>query len=142
MQSITTCLGPKYATFSGRAPRSEYGWFWLIAVPGWAFFSIALGDLAFGQQGIGFFTVLGLMLGPALVVPTLAVTARRLHDMNASGWWQILPGAFGVGITDPGLDETISVIAFLFLLSLTVIPGKKGKNHYGPDPRSIGPWNA
>ncbi|HEY5787204.1 MAG TPA: DUF805 domain-containing protein [Microlunatus sp.] len=95
-------LWRKFAVFSGRASRSEYWWWALIA------FVISLvlqfvGTLAFGG---GFFldptgTSLDLRqallpLAPSLVwslatlVPSLAVTVRRLHDTNRTGWWYLL----------------------------------------------------
>ena len=75
-QAIKSCLS-QYATFSGRASRSEYWWFFLFQVLVLIAASI-LGDAAYS------IVVLGLLL------PALAVATRRLHDIGRSGWWQLL----------------------------------------------------
>jgi uncharacterized membrane protein YhaH (DUF805 family) len=76
-ESIQTCFR-KYADFKGRASRSEYWWFFLfdslVSIPAAAL----LGDVAFALFIL------------ALLFPTLAVSARRLHDTGRSGWWQLL----------------------------------------------------
>jgi uncharacterized membrane protein YhaH (DUF805 family) len=67
----------KYATFSGRASRSEY-WYWILAF--WI-----------GWYIIVAFTRLYPIYDFGLLVPTLAVGVRRLHDTNHSGWWLVVP---------------------------------------------------
>jgi len=80
-QSVTTCLG-KYATFSGRASRSEFWWFelfMLLLILFGMFIDFLLGTL---EQGLfSSFVNLGITL------PAFAVSARRLHDIGKSGWW-------------------------------------------------------
>lgn len=86
----------KYATFSGRASRSEYWWVTLLGVVvSLITFAIDLvangGDLAAtnaSTTGIG--DILGYLWSLAVLVPSLAVTWRRLHDNNRSGWWYLL----------------------------------------------------
>jgi uncharacterized membrane protein YhaH (DUF805 family) len=68
--AIGTCWN-SYANFHGRASRSEYWWFYLFV---FIFSCIPL---------IGLASII-------LVIPQLAVTARRLHDINRSGWWVLL----------------------------------------------------
>lgn len=91
--SIKTCIN-KYATFSGRAPRSEFWWFALFNAivsicAQAAFFGIGLG--LGGVKGAALATnicsVLVLLL---FFVPSLAVAVRRLHDTGHSGWWVML----------------------------------------------------
>ncbi len=97
----------KYATFSGRASRSEYWWvqlfLWLISiVPG---ILIAAGSADAASNGqyvtsnalgvIGL--VLAFLIAIATVIPTLALTWRRLHDANLSGWFYLLIFVPGVG---------------------------------------------
>lgn len=78
--SISTCF-TKYATFSGTARRSEFWWFFLFT----ALISIFL-DAMQGPAA----DILGLIFSLATLLPSLAVGARRLHDTDRSGWWQLL----------------------------------------------------
>ena len=95
-QAVSTVLIKKYATFNGRAALSEYWWFILFLTLGNLVFSgldSYLGTTAgFMYQGnieiktslfSGIFSLLTF-------IPSIAVAARRLHDVNKSGWWQLL----------------------------------------------------
>jgi uncharacterized membrane protein YhaH (DUF805 family) len=75
-QAISTCLS-KYATFSGRAARSEFLWFSLFALLV-STVAAAINDKLYGLIALG------------LLLPTIAVSTRRLHDIGKSGWWQLL----------------------------------------------------
>jgi len=90
-QSISTCM-TKYVDFKGRATRSEYWWFYLFQILASACFSFLAGVLAamlgLSEDGI---TALVVMLYLAIVLPNIAVTARRLHDVSRSGWWMLIP---------------------------------------------------
>ena len=86
--AITTCLKKKYANFSGRASRSEFWYFYLFTYSIYAILIISgiyIASIFFWILG-GFFLV--------TFVPFIAVIARRLHDVNKSGWFQILPLPF------------------------------------------------
>lgn len=74
----------KYTQFRGRASRSEYWWFFL--------FNLIVGFvLDFLRAEVsGGFGLLSALYGLAVIVPELALNARRLHDTNRSGWWQLL----------------------------------------------------
>lgn len=76
-QSIATCFS-KYVSFSGRASRSEYWWFWL--------FTFILGFVC-GLIDETFSTLVNL----ALFLPMIAVGVRRMHDTGRSGWCLIIP---------------------------------------------------
>ena len=95
-QAVSTVLLKKYATFNGRAGLSEYWWYFLFILLGNLVFSSIdsfLGTTAgFMYQGNievktslfnGMFSLLTL-------IPSIAVATRRLHDVNKSGWWQLL----------------------------------------------------
>jgi uncharacterized membrane protein YhaH (DUF805 family) len=75
-ESIKACLA-NYATFTGRASRSEFWWWFLFMV------------LATAAGGI-ISDKLAALVSLASVLPYLAVTARRLHDIDRSGWWQLI----------------------------------------------------
>lgn len=75
-ESIKTCFS-KYAEFSGRADRSEYWWFELFLL------LVIVGAAMLGET-------LSNLVSLAVLLPSLAVGARRLHDINKSGWWQLL----------------------------------------------------
>ena len=102
VQAIKSCLG-QYATFSGRAKRSEFWWFFLFQVLVIVAASM-LGDVINGIASL------------ALLLPALAVGARRLHDIGRTGWWQLL---------------LLSGIGFLVLLYWWVQPGEGAGNIYG-----------
>lgn len=80
----------KYATFSGRARRSEYWYFYLLNIL-----------VSFGIGMIPFVNILGGLWSLAVLIPTLAVTVRRFHDIGKSGWWflvMIIPGIAFSGV--------------------------------------------
>lgn len=74
--AIKTCLS-KYATFTGRASRSEYWWFFLFEV------LVLIGTLMVSDWLYG-------LAGLAFLLPALAVAVRRLHDVGRSGWFLLL----------------------------------------------------
>ena len=112
-QSIKTCF-KKFATFDGRASRSEYWWFqffyMLVVLVAVILDSILVGG---NPESAGALEIVSQLL---LLLPALAVTARRLHDVNRSGWWML------VGITIVGL-----IPLFIWWLA----PGTNKKNKYG-----------
>jgi uncharacterized membrane protein YhaH (DUF805 family) len=89
-ESISVCFS-KYATFDGRATRSEYWWFCLFNV-----LVTLVSELVIDRHSLNKSSfqesaeVFSLIINLALLLPTLAVTSRRLHDINKSGWWQLL----------------------------------------------------
>ena len=100
-QAISVCLS-KYATFTGRATRSEFWWFFLFQI----LISIAAGMLG---------DVVGGLVSLALLLPALAVGTRRLHDIGKSGWWQLI---------------MLTVIGLLVLIYWWVQPTDEGGNAY------------
>jgi uncharacterized membrane protein YhaH (DUF805 family) len=150
LAAVRTCFS-KYVTFSGRARRPEYWWFVLAG----ALFGLVatLLDvlLGTGTTDGGLFASL-VSLG--LLFPTLAVTWRRLHDVDKPGWFvfigllailpmlaatlvvmrqgepggMLVPGLFGLG----GL---VAAGAWIYLLVLLVSRGTAGPNRFGPEPQ-------
>lgn len=72
VDSIKTCFN-KYATFEGRAKRSEFWWFWLACFV------------------VGYIPVINIIAGLGTLIPIIAVGVRRLHDTNHCGWWLLCP---------------------------------------------------
>lgn len=86
-EAISTCMG-KYATFSGRATRSEFWWFYLFSLlMGWG---ATLVGYAIFQDNFLMAELLPNIISLALLVPSMAAGSRRLHDIGKSGWWQLL----------------------------------------------------
>jgi uncharacterized membrane protein YhaH (DUF805 family) len=106
----------KYAVFSGRARRME---FWMFVL----FYVIIAVVLAVVDAMIGM-PILGSIFMLALLVPSLAVGARRLHDIGKSGWWQLL--------------VLVPLIGAIILIVFWVLDSKPGDNEYGPNPKASG----
>lgn len=108
-----------YATFKGRASRKEYWMFFLFNM----IFSFIMGFLD-GLTGWGIdgkFGVLTLVYAAIVYIPTLAVTVRRLHDIDKSGW------NFFIGF--------IPVIGWIVLIVYLCMEGTVYVNTYGPQPQ-------
>jgi uncharacterized membrane protein YhaH (DUF805 family) len=83
-EAVKTCFA-KYVTFSGRAARPEY-WYWVLFG---VLVSIVLAIVDFAVIGaqVG---ILHDLFSLATILPSIAVATRRLHDIDRSGWWQLL----------------------------------------------------
>ena len=104
-----------YFSFSGRALRSEYWYFQLFA--GLAYILSAIIDATlFYSSNVDDYGPVDLIVTLVLIVPTLAVASRRLHDSGKSGWWQLI---------------WITVIGIPFLLYWLIRKGDSSKNRYG-----------
>ena len=115
MNWYLTLMTQKYASFSGRARRTEYWMFFLV------YFVIALvigvveGLLSIGGYLTGIFALVHLL-------PSLGVTARRLHDTNRSAWWMLV--------------SFIPVIGWLVLLYFMLNAGDAQDNRFGSNPKA------
>ena len=90
VESIKTCFS-KYAIFDGRASRSEYWWFILFISLITVGFEAVIDRNSFNKSSFqDTAEVIGLIVSLALFLPQIAVTTRRLHDVNKSGWWQLI----------------------------------------------------
>ena len=102
-----------YFNFNGRASRPEYWW--------WFLFYIIVYFAAITLDSVFSLGALSLVVSLALFVPSLAVGARRLHDINKSGWWQLL--------------MIIPLIGIIIILILSAKRGDAGPNRFG-NPRT------
>ena len=103
----------KYATFSGRARRKEYWMFFLVNI----IISFVLGlIMGFFKAATGIdLSFVSILYALALILPSIAVGVRRMHDTDRSGWWLIVP-----------------IAGFIFLF----FEGQPNENRFGPDPKA------
>ncbi len=103
-----------YVNFRERAARSEF-WYWTL-------FSViasivgALVDQVVGTAGL---SLVQNLVGLALFLPGLAVSVRRLHDLDRTGWWMLI---------------ALTVIGIILLIVWDCMRGTPGPNRFGPDP--------
>lgn len=101
----------KYAQFSGRSTRREYWMFVLVNI------AISVVLSFFGTSG----AVLSMLYALAVLVPGLAVSIRRLHDTDRSGWWLLI-----------GLIPILGAVALIVFMAQD---SDAHENHYGPNPK-------
>lgn len=109
----------KYAVFSGRATRSEYWYFVLISFIISAILSVI--DRVIGSASGTNLGTLGSIYSLAILIPALAVSARRLHDIGKSGWMILV--------------NLIPFVGWIWFIVLTVTDSNPGENKYGPNPK-------
>jgi uncharacterized membrane protein YhaH (DUF805 family) len=116
-----------YANFSGRAQRSAY-WWWALFTALVSLVTQALdtalrpGPVSYSSYGGATVGVISGIVGLLLIIPSLAVLVRRLHDTDRSGWWWFI--------------LIIPVIGWLAMIYFLVSAGTPGPNRYGPPPVS------
>jgi uncharacterized membrane protein YhaH (DUF805 family) len=139
----------KYADFSGRAPRPEYWWYTAALIVATIVVSMVEGILGIDDM-VGPYGPLSLILMLGLLVPGVAVTVRRLHDSNRTGWWILvaaipyfivgvlagMAGASGsmAALGTAGMASILAFAGMVLLLIFMVLPGTPGDNRYGPPP--------
>ena len=111
----------KYAEFQGRSQRKEYWMFTLFNFLAMVLLG-AVGALLGGGGEGGLGDVLQGLYGLGVLVPGIAVTVRRLHDIGKSGWW--------------GLVALIPLIGSLILIYFAVKDSQPETNEYGPNPKA------
>lgn len=117
----------QYADFGGRARRTEFWMFVLVNL----IISVVLGIVdtvtgtanAYAMGGAASFSpgVLGSIYGLAVLIPSIAVTVRRLHDTDRSGWWILI--------------QLIPVVGTIVMLVFVCLEGTRGPNRFGADPK-------
>ena len=109
--SVKEVVVKNYVNFEGRASRPEYWWFVL------AYFIVNVILRIIPKVG----TVLSGILALALLIPSIGVAVRRLHDINKSGWWYLL--------------ILVPIVGYIILILWFVKPSDNGENQYGERPR-------
>ena len=136
-EAVNTCLTKKYCCFKGRASRSEFWWLCLFTL------LIQIAVTIVGKILPAMASIISAVLGLWLLLPTLGISTRRLHDRNFSGWWQVLPLAAVLPAVAGAVLEAdwllmlagcAAGLASLWLLILYALKGTAGPNRYGPDP--------
>jgi uncharacterized membrane protein YhaH (DUF805 family) len=114
VEAISSCFR-NYANFSGRAVRSEY-WFWYLFVAiVLIVFGAINGSLYPGPLEMGPFSYVTTAVVLALILPSLAVSVRRLHDIDRTGWWVLI---------------VATAIGTLVLIYWACLPGTSGPNRF------------
>ena len=109
--SVNTVVFKNYVNFEGRATRPEYWWFTLA----YAIVNIILSLI----PRVG--TILSGILGLAVLIPSIGVAVRRLHDINKSGWWLLI--------------ALVPIVGYIIVILWLVKPSDNGENQYGERPR-------
>lgn len=118
IEAVQSCFR-NYVGFSGRAARSEY-WYWVLFA---ILVDIATNLIDAGIGSTGHFGVVSIIAGLILLLPGIAVSARRLHDRDKSGWFLLL-----------GL---IPLVGPIILIVWFCMRGTIGPNRFGPDPLEV-----
>ncbi len=111
----------KYAVFSGRAQRAEYWMFLLFST----IVGMILGiiDAVLSLQLVSGVSILYTVYMLAVLIPSLAVSVRRLHDIDRSGWFLLI--------------VFIPIVGLIWLLILYVRERTSGENQYGSNPKAV-----
>ncbi len=111
----------KYAVFTGRAQRAEFWWFalfnFIVAVV------LNVIDTVLGTANEMGYGILGGLYFLAVLLPSIGVAIRRLHDTGRTGWWLLI--------------GFIPIIGFIVLIVFYCIDSEPGTNQYGPNPKGL-----
>lgn len=114
----------KYAVFNGRAARPEFWWFVLYNLIIAAVINLVAGIIVGRSSG----QVVGDLYSLAVLLPSLGVGIRRLHDTNRTGWWYLL--------------VFLPIIGWIVLIVFLAMASDPGSNNYGPNPQNPDPEPA
>ncbi len=166
----------RYADFGGRSRRMEFWMYQLFLILLWIVIFVVMMVVGMGAAGLaanggqpsaggmvgmiaamGMFGIVILVVWLGLLLPTLAVAVRRLHDTNRSGWWimiAIVPYLISMALSimamsaqSTGLSGIAMIFSLLQLIGAIVLivfyclPGTSGPNQFGPDPLGGAPAN-
>ena len=110
--AVSTCFS-KYATFQGRAVRSEFWYFFLFVLLVYVVLLVLgsiIGDPTIPMILLGIFAI-------GIIVPAIAVTVRRLHDQDKSGWWYFI--------------QLVPAVGGIWFIVLMCLGGTPGPNRFG-----------
>ena len=115
-QEAVKAFFSNYAKFDGRSARSEY--WWPVLAMAIVNYLIILPIQLLVSEGFG--GILSLVFSLAVIIPTIAVAVRRLHDTDKSGWWYLL--------------VFVQIIGWIALIVFFATAGTSGSNRFGSDP--------
>ncbi len=121
--AVTSVLKNNYANFNGRARRSEFWYFYLFDLIISAVFSVLSAILGKVPVVGLLITILSGVVALALLVPGLAVSFRRMHDIGKSALWILV--------------LLIPLVGWIILLVLLAKDSQPGENAYGPNPKGV-----
>lgn len=159
MDYVKSILTTNFANFAGRARRREYWLFYLFSI----IINLAIQVISYFASTVSISSginipsiivnVISLLWSLYILIPSIALVVRRLHDINRSGWWYLVFIAASIffvveyvmfmldGMSDKYLPAFIIACVLLALCAIAmfvalVLPGTKGENEYGPDPKA------
>ena len=140
LETVKTSLTENYFNFYGRASRSEYWYYQLYLILGTALFLLIVGSIESASLRLrntdehlrittGFFIIVYVIVGLGLLIPSMSLAFRRMHDLNLSGWWLL---AFSILAYFIGIPQIlITVCIGLFMTQAGTVGDNK---YYGCDP--------
>ena len=131
IESISSAFN-NYFNFKGRSSKSAFWYFILFEVIYFFIAGILLGVVGANDETAD---LAFLVLILPIMIPGIALTARRIHDFNQSGWMQciFIPGFFADELL--GTGWVIYILTFALYAFWFSQAGKKGKNRFGTQPR-------
>ena len=117
VEAVKICLQEKYCDFNGRARRSDFWWYALVA----GIVSYLLAYIGLWLGGMTGYYVVNAIVGLALLLPGLGVIVRRLHDIGKSGWYFLI--------------ILIPIVGAIILLVWYCTDSQRTENEYGPSPK-------
>ncbi|MFC2170883.1 DUF805 domain-containing protein [Calditrichota bacterium] len=111
----------KYSVFAGRAHRTEFWMFNLVnVIIGFVFgFTNGIVNDIFGDRSLIIYGIIGSICFLAILIPSIAVSVRRLHDIGRTGWWLLL--------------DFLPIVGSIILIVFLVQDSQPGTNQYGPN---------
>ncbi len=109
-----------YVDFAGRASRSQFWYFTLFSFLISLAISVVTGIIG-SVLNTGIFSLLGVLYSLAIIVPSVCLGIRRLHDTGKSGWWYLI--------------SLVPFVGFIILIVFWVMDSEADRNQYGPNPK-------